>query len=125
MTVADKSAVEVADEKRGQLFDYFWSPDSGYIAYSLSCDSETNAIYIWSAADNKAYRVTQELFFENNPAWDPEGNYLYFTSDREFAPMLSSAEWNFATGTEFGHLRARSSQRCQAPFSASRAMKLP
>jgi tricorn protease len=98
LTVAGGSVVLVADEKRGQLLDYHWSPDSSYLAYSLSGDSDTNAIYIWSAAENKAHRVTQELFLENNPAWDPEGNYLYFTSDREFAPILSRAEWNFATG---------------------------
>ena len=98
VTVADKSVVEVADERRGQLLDYVWSPDSGYLAYSQSVDANNNAIFIWSAAENKAHRVTQELFLEGDPAWDPEGNYLFFTSNREFAPIISRAEFNFATG---------------------------
>src|SRR6185295_3685688 len=29
--------------------------------------------------------------------WDPQGNYLYFLSDREFAPQLSNIEFNYAT----------------------------
>ena len=31
------------------------------------------------------------------PAWDPQGNYLYFLSDREFAPQISNIEFNYAT----------------------------
>ncbi len=100
VTVADKSIVEVADEKRGQSQDYVWSPDSGFLAFSLSGDNTNRAIWIWSAADNQARRVTGELFNEYTPAWDPEGNYLYYLSDREFAPQLSTVEWNFALARE-------------------------
>ncbi|MCP3859226.1 MAG: hypothetical protein GY704_06210, partial [Phycisphaeraceae bacterium] len=37
------------------------------------------------------------MFNEFNPAWDPEGNYLFYLSDREFAPQISAIEWNFGT----------------------------
>ena len=36
-------------------------------------------------------------FNSYNPAWDPQGNYLYFLSDREFAPQISNIEFNYAT----------------------------
>ena len=35
------------------------------------------------------------MFDEYDPAWDPDGNYLYYLSDREFAPQLGNLEWNF------------------------------
>jgi tricorn protease len=41
--------------------------------------------------------VTDNLFNAGNPAWDPQGNYLYFLSDREFAPQLSQIEFNYAS----------------------------
>ena len=41
--------------------------------------------------------VTDDYFNAYNPAWDPQGNYLYFLSDREFAPQLSNIEFNYAT----------------------------
>ncbi len=97
VTLSDRSVVEVADEKRGQVFDYVWSPDSGYLAYSLSDTYNFRSIWIWSAADNRARRVTSEMFNENSPSWDPEGQYLYYLSDREFTPLISGLEWNFAT----------------------------
>ncbi|HET8676618.1 MAG TPA: S41 family peptidase, partial [Blastocatellia bacterium] len=48
----------------------------------------------------KLRRVNDEMFNEYSPAWDPQGNYLYFLSDREFAPLISSFEFNYATNRE-------------------------
>ncbi|MGD0781843.1 MAG: S41 family peptidase, partial [Candidatus Aminicenantales bacterium] len=42
-------------------------------------------------------KITDEQFNANSPAWDPEGNYLFYLSDREYAPQISSIEFNFAT----------------------------
>lgn len=92
----DKSILEVADERRGQLLDYTWSPDSAWLAYSLTGENEFNSLWIWSASENKARRVQENLFNQFQPVWDPEGNYLYFLSEREYAPLLSAVEWNFA-----------------------------
>src|SRR4051794_27940859 len=33
----------------------------------------------------------------NTPAFDTTGQYLYFLSDREYAPQISTAEFNYAT----------------------------
>jgi tricorn protease len=54
-------------------------------------------VFVWSANDGQLRRVTDDYFNSYNPAWDPQGNYLYFLSDREFAPQLSNIEFNFAT----------------------------
>lgn len=97
VTVADKSILEVAKDRRGAMFDYVWSPDSGYLAYSLDDANGFRSLWIWSAGENKAHRVTGELFNEYNPSWDPEGHYLWYLSDREYAPMISSSEFNYAT----------------------------
>ncbi|MBL0158791.1 MAG: PD40 domain-containing protein [Bryobacterales bacterium] len=97
VTLSDKSVVEVAQEKRGFLMDYVWSPDGAYLAFSLTDMHNFRSIWIWSAAEGKARRVTGEMFNESGPAWDPEGQYLYYLSDREFAPLISGAEFNYAT----------------------------
>ena len=60
------------------------------------------SIYIWSAGDGQLRRVTDELFNAENPAWDPDGNYLFYLSDREFAPQISAAEFNYATNRTTG-----------------------
>jgi tricorn protease len=96
LRLEDKSVVQVADEARGQLLDYSWSPDSGWLAFSMSDPNGMRSIYIWSASANRLQRVTDELFNETNPTWDPDGNYLYYFSDREYAPLLSTIEFNYA-----------------------------
>ena len=102
VTLADKKMEEIADERNGQVYDYSWSPNGGHLAFSMSDPSRYNSIYIWSVADGRLRRITGEMFHEYNPVWDPEGNYLYYLSEREFAPQISSFEWNYATNRTTG-----------------------
>ena len=94
--VAKKSHVEVADDDYGLVSDYAWSPDSRWLAFSLTEESRNNSLRIWSAEEGQLRRVTGVLFNEYGPSWGPDGKYLYFLSQREFAPQISQAEWNFA-----------------------------
>jgi len=55
------------------------------------------SLYIWSVSDAQLHRVSSDLFNSADPAWDPDGDYLYFIGTREYAPQLSQIEFNFAT----------------------------
>ena len=94
--------IEVADEARGPLRDYTWSPRGGYLAFSMTDLTDFSSVYIWSLADRRLHRVTGEYFHEWNPAWDPDGEFLYYLSDRRFAPQLGSFEWNYLVDRETG-----------------------
>jgi len=97
VTVASKQLQTIVDAPNGQIGDYTWSPKGSFVAYSMQSKNGLNAVYIWNSTDNKNTRVTPELFNANTPAFDPGGNFLYFLSDHEFAPLISSAEYNYAT----------------------------
>jgi tricorn protease len=98
VTLADRKMIEIVDSPRNQIRDYVWSPGGNYLAFSMSTNgSGFSQIYVWDAADGKVHRVTDEMFNANNPAWDPQGNYLYFISDHEFAPQISGVEFNYAS----------------------------
>ena len=100
--VETKEVVDVADEARGPLRDYVWSPRGGYLAFSMTDPTEFSSVWVWSLADRALHRITDELFHEWNPAWDPDGDYLYYLSDRQFAPQLGSFEWNYLVDRETG-----------------------
>lgn len=100
LTLADRKVVEIADSPRGQIRDYVWSPRGNFLAFTMANKNQFAGVYIWSAADNQVRRVTDEFFNAYTPAWDPQGNYLYYFSDREFAPQLSGVEFNFATNRQ-------------------------
>src|SRR4030095_14054169 len=98
LTLSDRKVTEIADTPRGQIRDYTWSPRGNYLAFSMAANSNNFlSIHIWSASDNQVRRVPDDMFNAYSPAWDPQGNYLYFLSDREFAPQISQVEFNYAT----------------------------
>jgi len=97
VTVATKQMEMVVDAPNGLIQDYDWSPKGNYLAYSMQSKNGLSALYVWSAEENKNYRVTPVNFDANTPAWDRNGNYLYFLSSHEFAPQISNSEFNYAT----------------------------
>jgi tricorn protease len=100
LTLANRKLVEIADSSRGQVRDYVWSPKGNYLAFSMAGSNGFSAVYIWGAMDGKLHRVTDGFFNAYNPAWDPQGSYFYYLSDREFAPQISSIEFNYALNRE-------------------------
>jgi tricorn protease len=116
LTVADRKVVEVADEARGWLRDYAWSPKGAYLAFSTTDDNESHSIHVWNASDGRVHRVTDELFNEESPAWDPAGEFLFYLSDREFAPQISSFEWEYATNRTTGVYALTLKKDGKSPF---------
>ncbi len=101
VTLADKKVTEVVDTPRNQIRDYTWSPTGNFLAFSMSTrGSGFSSLYIWNAADGKLNRVTDDMFNAGSPTWDTTGSYLYFASQREFAPQISNIEFNYATNRD-------------------------
>ena len=73
-----------------------WSPNGGHLAFSMRDVNGFNSIYIWSVSDGVLRRITSAYHEEYGPVWGVEGNYLYYLSDREYAPQISQIEWNIA-----------------------------
>lgn len=102
LDVASKTVTEVARDKGGDVGDASWSPDSAWLAFSLSDENSLRSLWIWGGSDGGLRRVTDEMWSESEPVWDPAGEYLFFLSDREFAPQLMGLEWNFAVNRSTG-----------------------
>lgn len=91
-----KATRVVAQDLSGSVGDYSWAPDSRWLATSLSDSNRQRSIHVWSAEDGELRRVTDELWNESEPEFSSDGAYLYYLSDREFAPQLADLEWNYA-----------------------------
>jgi len=102
LTVESKELKQIADDTWGQATHHVWSPRGGHLAFALQITERTRALHIWSAADGQVRKVTGDLFDEWAPVWDPEGKYLFYLSDRTFAPQISAVEWNFAGNRQTG-----------------------
>ncbi len=100
LELASRQIEEIADDPWGQIRDYAWSPQGAHLAFGLTNTNGFGSIAVWSVGGGEPRRVTDDLFNDFNPAWDPAGDFLYYLSDREYAPQISSIEWNFATDRE-------------------------
>jgi tricorn protease len=116
LTLDGRRVQQIADDRHGQIHDYVWSPGGSYLAFSMSDDNEFRSIWIWSAEGGALQRVTGPMWNEENPAWDPKGDYLYYTSEREYAPQISSLEWNFATDRMTGIFAVALRKDVKHPF---------
>ena len=72
-----------------QGFNASWSSDSRWMAYSRDLENQSNAIFIFDSKEGKTHRVTSGYYSDTNPAFDPDGKYLYFTTNRTLNPVYS------------------------------------
>ena len=102
VTVAGKKLAEVAHDVRGEIRDYAWSPCGGHLAFSMANPGGFRSVWIWSVEDGKLRRITDEQFHASSPAWDPEGDYLYYLSARSYLPRFDAFDLNFAADRNIG-----------------------
>lgn len=84
------------------ISSYAWSPDGKWIAYSKHGPNRLKSIYVYNTATGKSHRITNGFYNDNSPAFDPEGRYLYFFSDRSFTPVYSDVDetWIYPNSTQ-------------------------
>jgi tricorn protease len=116
LDISTKKLYEAGDDEFGNIGDHMWSHDGNFLAFSMNDWNDFSSLYIYSVEDDKTRRITSERFREFEPVFDPEGRYLYFLSDRNYAPQISSWEWNFATNRMTGIYALALREDVENPF---------
>ncbi len=106
----------IARDPTDMALDYRWSPDGRYLSYTLNEANGFAGVYVWSAADGKSHRITPPMFNAQSPAWSPNGELLYFLSQREYQPQLSGIEFDFATDRQTGIFAVALRKDVKNPF---------
>lgn len=87
----------------GQLqgFRPSWSPDGRWLAYSRDLEHRHSAIFLYDVENGERHQVTAGYYNDSRPAFDPDGKYLYFFSDRAFEPVYSDLDntWVYPNAT--------------------------
>jgi len=94
LTSVDKAEYENIDVSLDvkPIYDYNWSPDSRFIAYSKMDQDLVNKVYIYSLSDQSIH-VVSTIFNDFHPVFSTDGNYLFFVSNRRFNPTFCDFEW--------------------------------
>jgi tricorn protease len=93
--VDDKKPVQVDQGEFADISDANWAPDSKWIAYSKADRRLAGQMYLYSLEQKKSTKVSDGYYNDGNPAFDPEGKYLFFVSQRFFFPSISRLDQRF------------------------------
>ncbi len=83
-----------------------WSPDSRYVAYGGDLPSRAGAIFVFDTKTAASHQVTHGFYNASEPAFDPEGKYLYLLTNQSFQPSYSDVDgtWIYANSTQIAAL---------------------
>jgi tricorn protease len=76
-----------------EIREYAWSPDGRWLAYVKVLATDYGSVFLYDTRDGQVHPVTGPTTDDADPAWDPEGRYLYFLSRRSTNPILGSQDW--------------------------------
>ena len=84
---------KVDRSEQREIRSYVWSPDGRWLAYTKALRTEYNSIYLYDTREQKVHELTGPYTDDYGPAWDPDGRYLYFLSDRATNPVLGDRDF--------------------------------
>jgi len=83
------------DEFTWEMSDYTWSPDGKWIAYTQSALNRNNQVFLYSLEQGKRFSVAGDFYDNLSPAFDANGDYLYYISSRNFDVRMDYTEDNY------------------------------
>ena len=99
-------------------YELCWSPDSKWIAYKRDLQNQYDAIFLYSLDTHKSTQLTDGMSDAAHPAFDPNGQYLYFTASTNSGPSSGpdlSAEDQSTTSGVYVVVLAKSGKSPIAP----------
>jgi tricorn protease len=99
----EKSEMRVLDRSDyGRIEGFDWSPDGRWIAYGFPFTNQKTAIKLCNIETSETHFVTDPILEDVDPAFDPEGKYLYFLGHRILNPVYDSLQFDlsFPRGTK-------------------------
>lgn len=87
-TVIDKA---VASE----INHYNISSDSKWITYTKEAENGNFAVWVYNFDTKETKKVTDDQFSDESPVFSTDGNYIFFTSNRDFNLDFSSFEFTY------------------------------
>ena len=103
-------------DEMGEIPTPKFSPDGKWLTYYRQSTNEFSVVYLYNIAEKKEYPVTDRWYDSNSPEFSSDGKYLIFASARDFNPIYSNIEWNFAYRDMEGIYMVMLSKDTPSPF---------
>ncbi|HJZ98542.1 MAG TPA: PDZ domain-containing protein, partial [Candidatus Solibacter sp.] len=71
---------------------YNWSADSKWIAFERFLPNRMRSIFVYSVENGKTTQITDGMSDARRPAFDRDGQYLFFTASTNYGPTSSGLD---------------------------------
>ncbi|GCE19978.1 S41 family peptidase [Dictyobacter kobayashii] len=93
----DKGTSQVLDRSdSGRIEGLAWSPDGAWIAYGFAISPNKTAIKLCKIETGETHQITDPILEDSEPAFDPEGKYIYFLGHRIFNPVHDNLHFDLS-----------------------------
>jgi tricorn protease len=72
---------------------FAWAPDGKWLAYGFSFNPQQSAIKLCNLESGETTFATEPVLQDRDPAFDPDGKYLYFIGKRLFTPVYDNLQY--------------------------------
>jgi tricorn protease len=94
--MADIASGKTVKVDTDHLYDlnrvFNWSADSRWIAFERYLPNRMRAIFVYSLDSGKSTQITDGMSDAQRPAFDRDGQYLYFTASTNYGPTSSGLD---------------------------------
>jgi tricorn protease len=99
LTSVDTGRTWLHGQREG--FEVSWSADSRWMAYGRDLPTGNGVILLYDVQSAARYQVTSGYYNDFGPAFDPDGKYLYYHSNRNLEVVYSDldATWVYPNAT--------------------------
>lgn len=100
-TVETGETLVVDQDPAGRGISANWSHDSQWLTYAKTADNRQSAIWTYNLESGEKRQITSGMFSDHSPVFDRKGNYLFYSSLRDFSgPIYDDFGGTFVyTGT--------------------------
>jgi tricorn protease len=90
-------------------FSVNWSADSKWMAYSRDLPNNNLAVFLYDTKNYTKHQVSNGYYSCMQPAFDPEGKYLYVLTNRNFNPVYGDFDnsWTYPNATQLAAISLR------------------
>ncbi len=85
----------VTHADRDEIHSYSFSPDSKWITYDKEGANGLGAVWVYNLETTQNQQLTNDSFNDGSPVFSVDGQYIWFTSDRDYNLDFSSFEFNY------------------------------
>jgi tricorn protease len=86
--IGKKTHIQIETTQEGRVSGIDWSPDSKWLAFADAAENWFGQIKVYDTDNKEVMALTTDRYHSHSPVWSPDGQWIYFLSDRNLVSLV-------------------------------------